>query len=128
MPITSAKRLTICHRPLADRLSFMDLTLFFLFSFLIDCRIKSTSLPLNPKARFRTCTRVKQISQASVCFSHQQYGVVLGKEWKRSCERKWTRLAMQNKTADREGSELGTIHDQRCERKKLISSTLDKLI
>uniref|UniRef100_A0A0E0DBU4 Reverse transcriptase domain-containing protein n=1 Tax=Oryza meridionalis TaxID=40149 RepID=A0A0E0DBU4_9ORYZ len=28
-------------------------------------RIKSTGMPLNPKARFRTCTGVKQISQAS---------------------------------------------------------------
>jgi hypothetical protein len=72
MPIISAQRLMICHRLLADRLSFMDLTSVFLSFFLVDCRIKSTGTPLNPRARFRTCTGVKQISQASVCFSHQQ--------------------------------------------------------
>nr|BAD23259.1 hypothetical protein [Oryza sativa Japonica Group] len=34
--------------------------------------IKSTGTFLNPKARFRTCTRVKQISHTSMCFSHEQ--------------------------------------------------------
>nr|BAD23386.1 hypothetical protein [Oryza sativa Japonica Group] len=34
--------------------------------------IKSTGTLTNLKARFWTCTEVKQIFQASVCFSHQQ--------------------------------------------------------
>nr|ABA97864.1 transposon protein, putative, unclassified [Oryza sativa Japonica Group] len=34
--------------------------------------IKSTSTLTNLKARFWTCNKVKQIFQASVCFSHQQ--------------------------------------------------------
>ena len=46
--------------------------LVFLFFFLVDCRIKSTDTFLNPKARFRTCTGIKQISQTRMCFSHQQ--------------------------------------------------------
>ncbi len=67
--VTSASLQTIRHRHVADRLSFMDLTMF-LCLFLVGCRIKPTGMPLNPRAR--SCTRVKQISQASVCFSHQQ--------------------------------------------------------
>jgi hypothetical protein len=49
-----------------------DLTSVFLSFFLVDCKIKSTGTPLNPRTKFRTCTRVKQISQARVCFSYQQ--------------------------------------------------------
>nr|BAC84710.1 hypothetical protein [Oryza sativa Japonica Group]BAD31386.1 hypothetical protein [Oryza sativa Japonica Group] len=40
--------------------------------------IKSTGTPLNPRARFRTCIGVKQISQVSVCFSHQHAFGTLG--------------------------------------------------
>ncbi len=57
----------ICHQPLADRLSFIDLTVVSLSLFLVDCRIKSTGTLTNLKASFWTCTGVKQISQAS-CF------------------------------------------------------------
>ena len=42
----------ICHRQLADRLSFMDLTSVSLSSFLVDYRIKSTGTLIVPKARF----------------------------------------------------------------------------
>jgi hypothetical protein len=44
-----------------------------------------------------------------------------------TCERKWTRFAMQIETTHREGSESGTIHDQRRKRKITINSNLDKL-
>ena len=42
----------ICHRLLADRLSFMDLTTVSLSLFLLDCRIKSIGTLIGPKARF----------------------------------------------------------------------------
>ena len=50
------------------RLIVMDLTSVFLFFFLVDCRIKSTATPLNPRARFRTCTGAKQISRPVCIF------------------------------------------------------------
>jgi hypothetical protein len=56
-----------------DRLSFVNLTVFL---FLVGYRIKPTGTPLNLKERFRTCTEVKQISQGSMCFSHQQRAAV----------------------------------------------------
>ncbi len=42
----------ICHRHLADRLSFMDLTSISLSLFLVDCRIKWTGTLTHPKASF----------------------------------------------------------------------------
>ncbi len=42
----------ICHRHLADRLSFIDLTAVSLSLFLVDCRIKSTGTLTHPKASF----------------------------------------------------------------------------
>ncbi len=42
----------ICHRLLADRLSFMDLTTVSLSLFLVDCRIKSTGTLIDLKASF----------------------------------------------------------------------------
>jgi hypothetical protein len=54
-------------------------------------------------------------------------GAVLGKERKRTSEQERTRLVMQNEIADRKGSESSTIHDQRQERKKIITSNLVQL-
>nr|CAE02404.2 OSJNBa0024J22.8 [Oryza sativa Japonica Group]CAE05123.2 OSJNBa0023J03.18 [Oryza sativa Japonica Group] len=46
--------------------------------------IKSTGTLTNLKARFWTCTEVKQIFQASVCFSHQHaFGTPSGTEFQR---------------------------------------------
>ena len=42
----------ICHRHLADRLSFIDLTTISLSLFLVDCRIKSTGTLTHLKASF----------------------------------------------------------------------------
>ncbi len=42
----------ICHRHLADRLWFIDLTTISLSLFLVDCRIKSTGTLTHPKASF----------------------------------------------------------------------------
>lgn len=50
----------------------------------------------------------------------KQCGAVLEKERKRSREQ--IRFVMQNETVDREGSELGTIHNQR--QRKEINLTL----
>jgi hypothetical protein len=66
------------HWQLADRLSFMDLTALFLVFILVDCRIKSTGMLTNLKARFWTCAGVKQISHASVCFLHPQSPTAAG--------------------------------------------------
>jgi hypothetical protein len=41
----------ICHRRLADRLSFIDLTAIFLSLFLVDCRFKSTGTLTNLKGK-----------------------------------------------------------------------------
>ncbi len=46
--------------------------LVFLSFILVDCRIKSIGTLTNLKTRFWTYTVIKQIFQASVCFSHQQ--------------------------------------------------------
>ncbi len=42
----------ICHRHLADRLSFIGLTAVSLSLFLVDCGIKSTGTLAYPKASF----------------------------------------------------------------------------
>jgi hypothetical protein len=60
-------------------------------------------------------------------FPNWKRNVVKGKDQKQTHERNRTRLVMQNETADEEMSESGTIHDQRQERKIIVTSNIDNL-
>ncbi len=62
----------ICHRHLADRLSFIDLTMVALLLFIVDYRIKSIGTLTTSEGELWTCTGVKQISQATCFLSTQQ--------------------------------------------------------
>ncbi len=63
---------------------------------------------------------VRQLRIKYMMWSRSFFKAVLGREWKRSRKQKQTRFAMQNETANREGSELGTIHDQRHKEELLL--------
>ncbi len=64
----------ICHRQLADRLSFMDLTAISLSLFLVDCRIKSTGTLIHLKASFGPALEISRSPRPRV-FYQQQSGV-----------------------------------------------------
>src|SRR5512143_1470428 len=60
----------ICHRHLADRLSFIDLTKNSLSLFLVDYRIKSTGTLAHPKASFGPALELSRSPRPRVFCQH----------------------------------------------------------
>ncbi len=60
----------ICHRHLADRLSFIDLTTVSLLLFLVDYRIKSTGTLIHPKASFGSALELSRSPRPRVFCQH----------------------------------------------------------
>ena len=65
----------ICHRHLADRLSFIGLTAVCFSLFLVDCRIKSIGTLAYPKVSFGPALELSRFSRPRVF--HQQALVTL---------------------------------------------------
>jgi hypothetical protein len=70
MQVTSAWPRTIRHRQ-SYRSAIIDRFNSLSFLYLVGCRIKPASTLKTRRQSLWTCTRVKQISQASACFSRQ---------------------------------------------------------